>query len=254
MTEEQAEEEGASAKKTTQIVVEQVRALSDFLAVSTHRGGWRPVLLHPAEAMNASAANALLKNLEEPPPHTVFILVSHRLHQVLPTIKSRCQLLPLPAPTREEAAAWLKSHDVPQSDVAAAYTGGAPLTAVDLPTQDYWQQRQRFLKHLAGGRIDPLLAAEECQDAGIPLMLEWLQKWTYDIAARKLTGQLRYNVDYADAIGRLATASNPIRMLRFHRELVAMQRHAHHPLNARLFAEQVLMSYAEAAANKPRTS
>ncbi|HWI14414.1 MAG TPA: DNA polymerase III subunit delta' [Burkholderiales bacterium] len=251
LAEEQDEEEGAPAKKKNmQIVVEQVRALSDFLTVSTHRGGWRPVLLHPAEALNPSAANALLKSLEEPPAQTLFILVSHRLHQVLPTIKSRCRLVPLPTPSRTAAAAWLKSEGVEQPELAAAHTGGAPLAAIDLPIADYWDQRRRFLRHVAVQRIDALTAADECQEVGIPLMLEWMEKWTYDIAALKMSGEVRYNIDHEEAITRLAAGCDELRMLRFHRELIRMQRHAHHPLNARLFAEQLMMSYAQAAASR----
>jgi DNA polymerase III subunit delta' len=248
---EQVEEEGGSAKKSMQIVVDQVRALSDFLNMSTHRGGWRPVVIQPAEALNASAANALLKNLEEPPPHTLFILVSHALHQVLPTIKSRCRLLPVPAPTRAEATDWLHGQGIDHAELAAAHTGDAPLLAVDLPVEDYWEQRRRFLKYLAAPRLDPLAGAEECQETGIPLALEWLQKWTYDVAARNLTGALKYNVDQADAVTRTAANCDPARVLRLHRELLRMQRHAHHPLNARLALEQLFMSYADAVTARP---
>ena len=251
VTEDSGEEEGATGKKRAQITVEQVRALSGFLSVSTHRGGWRPVLLHPAEGLNPSAANALLKSLEEPPARTIFILVGHRLHQVLPTIKSRCQLLPLASPSREEAGRWLDAQGVSNAGLASAYSGGAPLTALAPPSENFWEMRQRFVRHLAAPRLDPLSAADECQDAGIPLVLEWLQKWTYDIAACRLGAGLRYNVDQEAAISRLASGSDPIRVLRMHRELVRMQRHANHPLNARLFVEQVLMSYAEATAAGP---
>lgn len=254
LTEEEAEEESVPAKKATQIVVEQVRALSDFLSVSTHRGGWRPVLLQPAEALNPSAANALLKSLEEPPAQTLFILLSHRLHQVPPTIKSRCRLMPLRAPTQAEAAAWLKSEGIDQPELAATHSGGAPLLATELPFEDYWERRKRFLRHLTAQHLDPLIAADECQELGIPLMLEWMQKWTYDVAARRMSGAVRYNVDHEEAISRLASACNPLRMLRFHRGLVRMQRHAHHPLNTRLFAEQLMMGYAQAAATKTPAS
>lgn len=242
------EEQGTSAtKKNTQIVVEQVRGLSDFLGVSTHRGGWRIVLVNPAENLNVNAANALLKNLEEPPPRTLFVLVSHRLQQVLPTIKSRCELLPLPSPSSEEATRWLGSQGVEEARLVAAYTGGAPLAGLAPPVDGYWERRRQFLRHLTSARIDPLAAAEDCEDAGVRLMLEWLQKWTYDVAARKMSGAVRYNVDHDEPIGRIAAACDPLRMLRFHRELVRMQRHADHPLNARLVAEQLFMAYAEAA-------
>jgi DNA polymerase-3 subunit delta' len=63
------------------------------------------VIGDPADDMNISAANALLKNLEEPPPRTIFILIAHSLGRLLPTIRSRCQVLkldPLPAARLEE--------------------------------------------------------------------------------------------------------------------------------------------------------
>jgi len=246
------DDDGPRTKASTQIVIEQVRALSDFLFVSTHRGGWRPVLVHPAEALNPNAANALLKNLEEPPAHTLFILVTHRLHQLLPTIKSRCQLLPLPAPRAEDATAWLAEQGIDDAKLAAAHTGHAPLLAMELQGRDYWAQRKRFLGHLAAPQIDVLTAAEQCNEAGIPLLLEWLQKWTYDVASRQLTGVVRYNPDQEKALARVAAACSAVRMLRFHRELVRMQRHAQHPLNVRLFLEQLLFAYAEVAS--PRTA
>src|SRR5690606_9588201 len=65
------------AKKapSREIRVEQVRALESWANTATHRGGARVILLYPAQAMNAIAANALLKLLEEPPPNTLFLLV-----------------------------------------------------------------------------------------------------------------------------------------------------------------------------------
>ena len=73
-----------STKKRTQIVIDQVRGLSDFLSLSSHKSdGLRIALIHPAEGLNASAANALLKMLEEPPPNVVFILVAHQAQSKL---------------------------------------------------------------------------------------------------------------------------------------------------------------------------
>src|SRR5882672_7682306 len=71
-------EEGAEPgkKRSDQIRIEQIRELADFLAVGTHRAGLRVILIYPAEAMNPNTQNALLKALEEPPPATVFLLVS----------------------------------------------------------------------------------------------------------------------------------------------------------------------------------
>ncbi|MBI3939049.1 MAG: DNA polymerase III subunit delta', partial [Betaproteobacteria bacterium] len=78
--EQKAEGEGAPDEKPSsrQIAVEQVRGLSHFIVLSPHRRGLKVILMHPAEALNVNAANALLKNLEEPPAGTLFLLVTHR--------------------------------------------------------------------------------------------------------------------------------------------------------------------------------
>jgi DNA polymerase III subunit delta' len=78
MTEHPEGEEGAEKKASLQISVDEVRQLADFINISSHRNGLKVILLHPAEAMNPNAANALLKNLEEPPARTCFLLVTHR--------------------------------------------------------------------------------------------------------------------------------------------------------------------------------
>lgn len=78
-------------KFKTTITVDEVRRISKFLAMTSHDGGYRIVIVDPADDMNANAANALLKNLEEPPSKTLFILVSHAPGRLLPTIRSRCR-------------------------------------------------------------------------------------------------------------------------------------------------------------------
>ena len=65
-------------KPSKQIIIEQIRAFTDLINLSSHRGGYKIILIHPAETMNVVAAHALLKNLEEPPSQTLFILVTHR--------------------------------------------------------------------------------------------------------------------------------------------------------------------------------
>lgn len=82
-------------KRAEIIDVAEVRAVGDFLSMSSAEGGWRVVLVDEAETMNASSANALLKVLEEPPPKSALFLVSHNAGRLLETIRSRCRKLPL---------------------------------------------------------------------------------------------------------------------------------------------------------------
>ncbi|MGE0499791.1 MAG: DNA polymerase III subunit delta' [Rhizobiaceae bacterium] len=79
----------------TQLTVDEVRRVSRFLSLTSHDGGWRIVIVDPADDLNRNAANALLKSLEEPPARTIFILVSHLPGRLLPTIRSRCQVFRL---------------------------------------------------------------------------------------------------------------------------------------------------------------
>lgn len=78
-------------KFRTAITVDEVRRIANLLTRTAHDGSYRVVIVDPADDMNVNAANALLKNLEEPPKNTLFILVSHRPGALLATIRSRCQ-------------------------------------------------------------------------------------------------------------------------------------------------------------------
>ncbi len=82
-------------RNRTVIAVDDVRRLRTFLGLTAADGGWRVVIVDPADEMNRSSANALLKYLEEPPAQTMFLLVSHAPSGLLPTIRSRCRTLDL---------------------------------------------------------------------------------------------------------------------------------------------------------------
>lgn len=79
----------------TVIAVDEVRRIGRFLSHTAHDGGYRVVIVDPADDMNVQAANALLKNLEEPPSKTLFLLITHALGRLLPTLRSRCQIMKL---------------------------------------------------------------------------------------------------------------------------------------------------------------
>jgi DNA polymerase-3 subunit delta' len=92
------------------IRVEQVRALGQFFALTAAAGGWRVAIVDGADDMNDSAANAILKVLEEPPARAVLLLVAHRPNRVLPTIRSRCRKLTLHPLAADELARFLAAR------------------------------------------------------------------------------------------------------------------------------------------------
>lgn len=238
------EEQGGGKKPSLQITVDQVRELADFINITSHRGGPKVILIHPAEALNINAANALLKGLEEPPGGTFFLLVAHRFHYLFPTIKSRCRQLQLPGPEPSTAIEWLRTQGIADPGLALAQTGNAPLIAQRLAGQEYWEQRGFLLRRLADRTFDPLLVAEQIRDYPVQEVASWLQKWTYDLIFQKFLGTVRYNPDYAETIHAHAARIETLSALRFHRETIRLQRVINHPLNPRLLLEQLLLDYA----------
>ena len=88
-----------NGKPMTVLSVNEIRKLANFFGLTSGAGGWRVTIIDPADEMNDQAANALLKALEEPPARSILLLLSHAPGRLLPTIRSRCQLLrmqPLP--------------------------------------------------------------------------------------------------------------------------------------------------------------
>lgn len=104
-------------KARSEIVIEQVRTLSEQMALTTRLGGAQVVILDPADAINHAACNALLKTLEEPVPGRYLWLISAHPARLPATIRSRCQRLEFRLPPQEEALAWLKAHK--HADAAA---------------------------------------------------------------------------------------------------------------------------------------
>jgi len=241
--------EGQKAEKTKSVVIkiDQVRAVADFISLSTHRAGHRVLLLHPAESMQPAAANALLKTLEEPPPHTLIILVSDQPARVLATIRSRCRLLPLKPPSRADAAAWLKEQGVADGEAVLAAAGGAPLLAQELAEPEEAQLRQRVLQELARpSGADALGLAPSVDRPRVGRFLYWMQTWVQDLVRVKLAGSARHHPAYGKALAARARGADLDALLALERELAGARALADHPLNPRLLAEHLLMAYNRA--------
>ncbi|HTK59064.1 MAG TPA: DNA polymerase III subunit delta' [Sphingomicrobium sp.] len=97
------------------ISVDQVRSLGGLLAVTPSMSPWRAIVIDSVDDLEASAANALLKMLEEPPANTLFFLVSHAPGRLLPTIRSRCRRLDF-AKLSDDAMTSLLSHSLSETN------------------------------------------------------------------------------------------------------------------------------------------
>lgn len=233
-------------KASNQIRIEQVRELEGLVNLSTHRNGMRVVLIHPAEAMNQNAANALLKTLEEPPPHSLFILITHQPQYLLPTVRSRCLKLAFPVPPLDLSTNWLRQQGVADPAPFLAQAGYAPLAALEMVADELQEARRGFLAQLSQPRLmDPLALAEKSEKIDIPNAVKWLQQWVYDLIGCRLSGQIRYQLDYTKEIIELSSNIKVKDALSYQRELLEAQKNVHHPLNAQLLLEQLLLSYMQ---------
>ena len=219
--EEPVEGPAKRAKPSIEIKVDQIRALEDFLNVGSHRGKLRVALVHPAEDMNEISANALLKGLEEPPAGAVFLLVSHRPAQLLPTIRSRCVALPVPLPAQEIAKRWLEAQGAKDGARWLAYAGGAPLRALDY-AQDS-TNLERLLR--APGPVDDRDDLEPLVDA--------LQKIALDRALSAFGLPPKYGAS-------TTKVKNGHAWLTYARRLGEERLLCRHPLSPKLFSGDLL--------------
>ncbi|SPE21981.1 DNA polymerase III subunit delta [Burkholderiales bacterium] len=244
---------GAKGKPSREIKIDQVRELASLTGVSTHRGGVRVVVLGPTEALNAPAANALLKGLEEPPPASLFLLVSDQIDRCLPTIVSRCALVRVAVPPRAMALEWLQAQGV-GADAGQRLTeaGGAPLAALEPDAQALAPDLRSTLLDLLrrGAALAPAdVASDIPRTVPIGASVALFQRWVWDYFSYRLGGGLRYHPGDAasfEALSRhwtLRAASAWIEALH------ALRAAADHPLNARVAIEGLLLRYIDSIAS-----
>lgn len=255
---DEVEVEEGKKKPSQQITIDQVRGLDDFLNVGTHRGGLRVVLVNPAEAMNRNTANAILKTLEEPAPSTLFLMVSSDPARLLPTIRSRCQVMPVPLPATQQAEKILAEEGLADARRWLALAGGAPGLALDLAAAGQLAWLETLVKRLAAGKsLDPLGVAAELEKAVkeskgkllLKQVVEALQKWLIDLTLARNGLPVRYFLPQSATILGLADMIPAMRLNHFYRDLISRRQEAEQPLNARLFLEGVFLDYRGLFAN-----
>lgn len=163
-----------------QIGVDDIRSAIEKLSGKSQLGGAKVLIIHQADSMTESAANALLKTLEEPTAHTYMLLTAGSAERLLPTIKSRCEKLLLPGASPQQSQQWLAGqYDGPIEPALITLYGATPLTLLSvlqeeagLSFSDFGQSLQQLLE----GRLDALAVAQQWQENPARL-LSWLQLW-----------------------------------------------------------------------------
>jgi len=233
------------------IGIDRVRALTEFVQLTSHRQRAKVAVIAPAERMNAAATNALLKTLEEPPPGTHLILVSDQPGRMPATLRSRCRMYAAPVPERSDAIAWLAAQGVAAPELALAQASGAPMRALVEADPIVQDERRTWLAALAAPERLSVVRLAARIDAGgkderrvrLAHAVGWLIAWTADLARIVANDAVRQNPDAAEALQRLAARVAPIALFRYHRSLLRQRAMQAHPLQPRLVAETLLLDY-----------
>lgn len=232
----------SKAKPSKEIKVEAVRVAVTFAQSTSARGRGKVVLVHPAERMNAISANTLLKTLEEPPGVARFVLSCGAPDALLPTIRSRCQAVPMALPATDVAAGWLASNKVAQPEVLLAATGGQPLEALEWVREGVdsvtWS---RLPKQLAAGDAGNLASWP------LPRVLDAMQKLCHDAACLAVGAEPRYFPPAAMPRGAGLAALNA-----WSKSLAQAMRHAEHPWNLPVMVESLVAQARIALAGPPQ--
>lgn len=221
------------AKPSRDIRVDAVRAAIDWAQQTSSRGRAKVLVIHPAEAMNETAANALLKTLEEPPGRLRLLLTASDPEALLPTVRSRCQRVTLAAPDAHQAMAWLEAAGVAQAERLLAAAGGLPHAALAL--------HEEGIDAEAWARVPAWASRGQAAGlAGWPItrVVEALHKLCHDLMQQAVGGAPRYfDAGALAAAGRLP----PMReLVAWERELLRAARHDEHPWHAPLRTEALV--------------
>jgi len=184
------------------IKVDAIRSLVEFFTLSSLQGGSKITILCPAEALNHNAANALLKTLEEPAGQSIIILISHTAGKLLPTIRSRCQVVEFDTPNQQQAHDWLmvnlREEDgaLPsEEDVSSLLklASNAPLMAKEYSEINALVENNLMLDEMASLLKNESIAttvSSRWDDDIFSLRLAWTIRWLELILKLKMTGEM----------------------------------------------------------------
>jgi DNA polymerase-3 subunit delta' len=179
--------------ESKQIRIEQIRELSEELALTSHQGSYKVAILTPADALNRFAANALLKTLEEPPQRTLLMLVVTQPSRLPATILSRCQRVRIRAPARTEAVSWLEAtRGAGDWNAVLDTLGEAPMLAAEVDPAAVVQvggEVRRALDEAMSGSADPVAIADRWVRAELPLRLRCIENWLTERIRRSFDGE-----------------------------------------------------------------
>ncbi|HHJ34403.1 MAG TPA: DNA polymerase III subunit delta' [Gammaproteobacteria bacterium] len=250
-----AAENSKSKNPVMNIRIDAIRRLCDKLNQTSQFSGYRVAILEQADKLTSSAANSLLKTLEEPGEKVVMILVTAKTYRLPVTIRSRCQSMRFSVPGEQTSLQWLKQylsgsgpssdHDDRQLQQALKLAFGSPLSALlHLQDMEYQQIISEALTASISGNNSLDYAAKLVKFPKVKT-LESLLSWTSDLSRLVACGadSMLINEQHRDMLQSLAQKVNQQRLYRFQDQLNFNILHSTIAVNEQLLWENLLLSW-----------
>ena len=238
-------ESAASGEKRSpskDISIDAIRQLVDWAHGTSHRGGLKVALIYPLDAMAPPAANALLKTLEEPSANLYFLTGTHHLDRILPTLRSRCRLKPMPRLEQDEALRILRERGVEDPKGVANWCrntvhGADPGGGLD------------WVRNLLGA-LTTSGKHSRCVDAigappSLPIAITALQKLNADMLRTQFGQRPMYLPADAAALAGLGKQAGAVRLQDFWKRLAEYRGSAHFPLHAGLTIDALILEFKQ---------
>ena len=236
------EEEGKAIK------IDTIREFIAKESITAHAGGYKPVLIHPAEAMNQAAANSLLKTLEEPVSGTIMILISANPSRLPATIRSRCQLITVSVPPADVASQWLQTI-IPDGDTESMLqsVAGSPLKAIQMAGQEkrelYETIFSDFLDVIALKK-DPVATAGSWVKQDSKEILLWMCGWVIDMLRLQMVTEpsTLLNREHKRDLQEVADATNTRKLYEALSHIYDARSNIDATLNSQMMLERLLLA------------
>lgn len=240
-------------KKSKHIIsVKAVRSLGTFCVTKPHRGHAKIIVIDPAEHLNQSASNALLKNVEEPAEFLHFILVAKHKERLLPTLLSRCLKVNVRPPDAQEAFRWVATQidgqckDPYRQELSIALSGNAPLSSIRvIADEDFFSNRESILSLLSQNQIDPFALATLCEKIEVPTLQRIIYALLHDLMFLNIQQDVAFHEDKKTELGRIKRSLSNKAFSRWLSLFNDYLKSASHPLNRRLALEALFLKWPQ---------
>jgi DNA polymerase-3 subunit delta' len=226
------------------IKIEQIRPIIQH-SNQTTPSAYKIIIINPADSLLVGASNALLKQLEEPTDHTLFILITDKLGLLLPTIRSRCQFIRFTPPSLALGKSWVHQQladEIDSIDTLYHLANSAPLKAIAYAKAGVYKLYQNLcieLVQLLKKEIDPIKLTENYLNIDLSVLLHCLMKIISDIIKYHFlpTGKIT-------DLHLLADSLDNTFLFHFFDQLIELQQHIKIKLNQQLLLEDLFCQWS----------